>query len=70
MFSFKLSGMKQGKLLESEQNYIVEQKTLWKNIFLYINIQRVNWLKYYNKSCKFLYIETINRYYKIYKIAT
>ena len=42
--------MKQGKLLESEQNYIVEQKALWKNIFVYINIQRVNWLKYYNKE--------------------
>ena len=50
MFSFKLNGMKQGKLLESEQNYIVEQKALWKNIFVYINIQRVNWLKYYNKE--------------------
>ena len=50
MFSFKLNGMKQGKLLESEQNYIVEQKALWKNIFVHINIQRVNWLKYYNKE--------------------
>ena len=50
MFSFKLNGMKQGKLLESEQNYIVEQKALWKNIFVYINIQRVNCLKYYNKE--------------------
>ena len=50
MFSFKLNGMKQGKLLESEQNYIVEQNALWKNMFVYINIQRVNWLKYYNKE--------------------
>ena len=50
MFSFKLNGIKQGKLLESEQNYIVEQKALWKNIFVYINIQRLNWLKYYNKE--------------------